>query len=430
MAGFKDRLVHAWNAFIFQEKHPEQLARPNDLGASYSYQPSRTRFRVSNDRSIIGSIYTRIGIDIAAVEIKHVRVDNTGRYTQDMNSNLNDCLTVEANVDQGASAFRQDIMMTLFETGTAAIVPVDTTQNPIDTGGYDVNSVRVGRVMQWYPHDVQVRLYNENKGIQQDIILPKSMVAIVENPLYNVMNEHNSTLQRLTRKLAILDTVDEHSANGQLDIIIQLPYVIKTEARREEAQKRLKEIEFQLSTSQHGIAYTDGTEKIVQLNRPAENNLLGQIQDLTARLYAQLGLSDEIMNGTANETTMINYYNRTIEPILRATAEAMKRTFLTKTARSQGQSIMYIRNPFSLVPVADLAELADKLTRNEILTSNEFRGILGYSPSSDPNANKLLNKNLPVAYQENPVNGVALSRPKLPSKSPVPQVPAIPSGTS
>jgi putative sterol carrier protein len=420
---FRDRLSHAWNAFIFQDKHPDEVVKATssgDFGGIYTSPPSRTRLRVSNERSIIGAIYTRLGIDVAAIPIKHVRVDSNGRYLSDMNTSLEDCLTVEANIDQGARAFRQDIAMTLFDQGVAAIVPVDTTLNPLTTGGYDVNSMRVGQVMQWKARSVCVRVYNDQKGIKQDIWLPKDMVAIVENPLYSVMNEYSSTLQRLIRKLNLLDAVDEQSASGNLDIIIQLPYVIKTEARRQEAEKRLKEIEYQLKGSQYGIAYTDGTEKITQLNRPAENNLMNQIQYLTTMLYGQLGITDAIMNGTADELSMLNYFNRTVEPILGAITEAIKRTFLTKTARSQGQSIMYLRDSFGLVPVADLAEIADKFRRNEILSANDMRAIIGMPPSSDPKANQLLNPNLPVDQTILPVNGATV---KPPPRTEIPQVP-------
>jgi hypothetical protein len=305
--------------------------------------------------------------------------------------------------------------MTLFDEGAVAILPVDTTLNPLTTGGYDINSMRVGKIVQWFPKHVRVRAYNDNTGMQQEIVVPKSMVAIIENPLYVVMNEPSSTLQRLLRKLALLDAVDEQSASGNLDIIVQLPYIIKTEARRLEAQKRLKEIEFQLKGSQYGIAYTDGTEKITQLNRPATNNLMDQINYLTTLLYSELGITDTVMNGTANEPTMINYYNRTIEPVLAAITQAMIRSFLTKTARTQGQSVIFIRDPFKLVPVADLAEIADKFTRNEILSSNDMRAIIGFQPSSDPKADKLLNKNIPAVSDELPPKGAPLVIPKLPS---------------
>jgi hypothetical protein len=367
-----------------------------------------------------------MAIDTAAVPIKHVRVDDNGQYQSTMASGLNDCLRVQANVDQSGRQFIQDAVQTLFDEGVIAILPVDTTINPISSGGYDINSMRVGRVMQWYPQHVRIRAYNEVLGVQQEVVMPKNMVAIVENPLYAVMNEPNSTLQRLLRKLGLLDAVDEQSASGNLDLIIQLPYIIKTEARREEAKKRLTEIEAQLKGSQYGIAYTDGTEKITQLNRPAENNLMAQIEYLTEMLYGQLGITDKVMNGTADEPTMINYYNRSIEPVLAALTDAMKRSFLTKTARTQGQSIVYIRNPFTLVPVKDLAEIADKMRRNEVLTGNDMRAIIGFPPISDPNADKLQNPNIPVAYSTPPANGVALSRPQLPPKSPDQLVPAIP----
>lgn len=401
--------MHAWNAFSNQEKHPETFTSMNNLGASYSFRPQQNRLRYVNERTIVAAIYTRIAIDAAGIPVKHVRLNANKQYQEDMLSGLNTCLTVEANIDQSGTQFRQDIMQTLFDVGVAAILPVDTTANPISTGGYDVNSLRVGRVITWYPRQVLVRAYNDAKGIQEDVLVPKSMVAIVENPLYSVMNEPNSTLQRLLRTLSLLDSVDQQSASGNLDIIIQLPYVIKTEARRAEAEKRLKEIEFQLKGSQYGIAYTDGTEKITQLNRPAENNLMDRITYLTGLLYSQLGLTDEIMNGTAPEAAMLGYYNRTIEPILTAVCEAMARTFLTKTAMTQGQSIIYMRNPFDLVPVSNLADIADKFRRNEVLSSNEMRGIIGFQPSSDPNANKLINPNLP---------------PPVPPPTPSPALPA------
>jgi hypothetical protein len=427
--------MHAWNAFVFTQQNSDAVAaqiNTQALGQASSYSPSRTRTRIPNERSIIGAIYTRLGIDVAAVDIRHVKLDDNGRYQSDIDSNLQNCLTVEANIDQGARQFRQDIAMTLFEWGVAAIVPVDTTLNPLDTGGYDVNTMRVGQVLQWYPQHVTVRLYNDRKGIREDVTLPKTMVAIVENPLYTVMNEPNSTLQRLVRKLVLLDDVDEQSASGKLDLIIQLPYVVKTETRREEAKKRMAEIEFQLKGSQYGIAYTDGTEKITQLNRPAENNLMAQIQYLVTLLYSQLGITEEVMNGTALPPAMINYYNRTIEPILGAITEAIKRTFLTRTARTQGQSVVAIRDPFKLVTVDQLAEIADKFTRNEIFSSNDVRAIVGFKPSDDPKADQLLNKNIPAAYGELPAQpappGTALTRPALPSKTGgLPTVKAIPS---
>jgi Phage portal protein len=428
-----DRLKHAWNAFKFQDAHPNMFEAPV-LGPMSTYRPERIRPRFTADRTIIAAIYTRIAADVAAVPIRHVRLDDNGQYQGDIVSGLNECLTVQANCDQAARHFRQDVVQSLFDEGVIAILPVDTTVNPISTGGYDIQTMRVGRIVQWYPRHVRVRAYDDNMGIQREVKLPKAMVAIVENPFYSVINEPSSTLQRLLRKLSLLDAVDEQSASGNLDLIIQLPYVIKTDARREHAAQRLKEIEFQLKDSQYGIAYTDGTEKITQLNRPAGNNLMDQVTFLTNMLYSQLGLTDTIMNGTADEDTMLGYYNRTIEPILAAITEAMVRTFLTKTARSQGQSIIYIRDPFKLVPVKDLAEIADKFTRNEVLSSNEMRSIIGFKPSTDPKANQLLNKNIPAAYGELPVqskNGeVALTKPQLPSKSPFPQITAIPQGVS
>lgn len=427
MARLRDRLSHAWNAFIFQEKHPNELPG-TDVGVSYTHNPTRPRYHFGNERTIVTSIYTRMAIDVAAVPLKHVRVDDNMQYQSTIDSGLNDCLTVQANIDQSGRQFVQDAAQTLFDEGVIAILPVDTTLNPLSTGGYDINSMRVGKIMQWFPQHVRVRAYNEQTGSQQEVVMPKSMVAIVENPLYAVMNEPNSTLQRLLRKLGLLDAVDEQSASGNLDLIIQLPYIIKTEARRAEAKKRLTEIESQLKGSQYGIAYTDGTEKITQLNRPAENNLMAQIQFLTEMLYGQLGITDAVMNGTADEPTMINYYNRSIEPVLAALADAMKRSFLTKTARTQGQSIVYIRNPFLLVPVKDLAEIADKMRRNEVLTGNDMRSVIGFPPAKDPNADKLQNPNIPAAYTEQPSNGVALSRPKLPPKTSDLQIPAIPSG--
>jgi Phage portal protein len=423
-------IKHQWNAFQYQEDNPTTQGLQANVGQSYMWRPDRHRFRVVNEKTIVTAIYNRMAIDAASIPIRHVRLDENNQYQEDIVSGLANCLTVEANIDQGATAFRQDIVMTLFDEGVAAIVPVDTTLNPLVTGGYDVITMRVGRVMQWYPKHVKVRLYNENKGIQEDVILPKDIVAIIENPLYAVMNEHSSTLQRLLRKLSLLDAVDEQSASGNLDLIIQLPYVVKNETRRAMAQERLKEIEFQLKGSQYGIAYTDGTEKITQLNRPATNNLMDQIKYLTELLYSQLGITEEVMNGTASEEAMLNYHNRSIAPILTAIVEAMTRIFLTKTARSQGQTILFIRDPFKLVPVKDLAEIADKFTRNEILSSNDMRSIIGFRPSKDPKADQLLNKNIPAAYGELPQNGVALKRPQLPPRSPFPEVPAITQGVS
>jgi len=363
----------------------------------YGGRPDRTRLFISNERSIISSIYTRLALDITAVDIRHVRLDEDNRYVEDIDSGLNNCLTLEANIDQAARAFRQDIVMTLFESGVAALVPVDTTIDPSISGSFDIKTLRVGTIVAWYPYHVRVEVYNEKRGIREQITLEKKFVAIVENPLYAVMNESNSTLQRLIRKLNMLDSVDEAASSGKLDLIIQLPYVIKSDARRQQAEQRRKEIEFQLKGSQYGIAYTDGTEKITQLNRPAENNLLKQIEYLTNLLYVQLGLTEEVMNGTADEKAMLNYRTRTIKPILDAITEAMKRTFLTKTARSQRQSIVYFTNPFELVPVEQIAEIADKFTRNEIMTANEIRSAIGMKPAKDPKADELRNSNMPEA---------------------------------
>lgn len=408
--GFKDRLAHAWNAFRFQDQNPQAIVNSQDLGPSYGYRPEKIRYRFAGEKTIIAAIYARMGIDTAAVPIRHVRLDDNKQYQEDISSFLNECLTIQPNIDQGARQFRQDVVQSLFDWGVLAILPVDTTLNPLLTGGFDVVSMRVGQITQWYPKHVMVRAYNENRGQQEDVLMPKSMVAIVENPLYAVMNEPSSTLQRLIRKLNLLDVVDEQSASGKLDIIVQLPYTIRTETRRQEADKRLREIEFQLKGSRYGVAYTDGTEKIVQLNRPAENNLMGQIEYLTKMLYSQLGITEAVMDGTADELTMINYYNRSIEPILAAITEAMARTFLTKTARTQGQSIVYIRDPFKLVPVKELAEIADKMTRNEILSSNDMRSIIGFRPSKDPKADKLMNKNIPAPQTVPPQKRIPVAR--------------------
>ncbi len=394
MGKISDRLKHAWNAF--QNMDAVRGDQFNYGSASYYARPDRVKLNFSSERSIISSIYTRISVDVASVDMRHVRLDDEGRYIEDIVSGLNNCLTVEANIDQAARAFRQDVVLTLLDKGVAAIVPVDTTINPQTSGAFDVQTMRVGEVVNWFPSHVRVSVYNEKKGYREDLTLEKRFVAIVENPLYAVMNEPNSTLQRLIRKLNLLDAVDEQSASGKLDLIIQLPYVIKSEAKRLQAEQRRKDIEFQLKGSQYGIAYTDGTEKITQLNRPAENNLLVQIEYLEAMLYGQLGLTKEIMNGTADEKAMLNYINRTVEPILAATVEAMRRTFLTKTARSQKQSVLFIQQPFKLVPVADLAEIVDKFTRNEVLSSNEVRQAIGMKPSKDPKADELRNSNMPL----------------------------------
>lgn len=392
MAAIGSRIKHAWNAFVSPGNYPDF----SNMGASYGYNPNRVRMRFSNERSIISSIYTRLSIDVSAPEIRHVRLDQDERYIDNIDSSLNNCLTVEANIDQAARAFRQDIAMTLFDRGVAALVPVDTTIDPSVSGSFDIQTLRVGEITAWFPKHVRVNLYNEAKGVREEITLEKKFVAIVENPLYSVMNETNSTLQRLIRKLNMLDAVDEQSSSGKLDMIIQLPYVIKSEARRTQAEQRRTDIEKQLKGSQYGIAYTDGTEKITQLNRPAENNLLNQIEYLTKMLYAQLGLTEEVMNGTADEAAMLNYRLRTIKPILDAVVEAMRRTFLTKTGRSQGQSVRYFLNQFELVPISQIADIADKLARNEIASSNELRQVLGWRPSTDPKADQLINSNMPA----------------------------------
>lgn len=392
---FGDKLKHAWNAFTNQEVRQRTAPYTEYYGASYGVRPDKVRLRVSNGKTIISSIYTRIAIDFSLVDIRHCRTDDQKRYLEDIDSGLNECLTVQANTDQAATQFRRDIAFTLFDRGVAAIVPVDTTLNPNLSGGFDIKTMRVGEVVTWYPRHVSVNLYNEKTGVREQITLPKSAVAIVENPLYSVMNEPNSTLQRLLAKLSLLDAVDEQSSSGKLDIIIQLPYTIKSEARRQQAEQRRKDIEFQLKGSQYGIAYSDATEKITQLNRPAENSLMTQIEYLTEMLYGQLGLTAEVMNGTADEATMLNYWARTIEPLLTETVEAMRRSFLTKTARSQNQWILFFRDPFKLVPMEKIAEIADKFTRNEILASNEIRQGIGFKPSQEPKADQLINSNMP-----------------------------------
>lgn len=400
---FISRLQHAWNAFRNRDPTGHQYG----YGPSYGSRPDRTRMRFGNERSIVSSIYTRIGIDVAAVSIQHIRLDENGRYAETINSNLNECLTVQANIDQSGRALIQDIVMSMFDEGVVAVVPVDTTLNPNESGSFDIQSLRVGKILEWYPRHVRVQLYNDREGRRDEVILEKRFVAIIENPLYAVMNEPNSTLKRLVHKLNLLDSIDEQSGSGKLDLIIQLPYVIKTPARREQAEQRRKDIEMQLAGSKYGIAYTDGSEKVTQLNRPAENNLMAQIEYLTSMLYSQLGITENVFNGTAEEAEMLNYYNRTVEPILAAITDAMNRTFLTKTARTQGQKIVYLREPFKLVPVNNLAEIVDKFTRNEILTSNEIRAMIGYKPVDDPKADELRNSNLSRPKEEDsniPVN--------------------------
>lgn len=394
---FGSRLKHAWNAFTGTDYTTYQ-----DVGPGYSSRPDRIRLTRGNERSIITSVYNRIALDVAALNVQHIRLDENGRFLSVIQDGLNTCLTVEANIDQTARAFIQDIVVSMLDEGCVAIVPVDTTYDPSVTGSYDIQTMRVGKILDWYPQHVRVRLYNERTGAKENILVPKSTVAIVENPLYAVVNEPNSTMQRLIRKLNLLDVIDEQSGSGKLDLIIQLPYVIKTETRRQQAENRRKDIEAQLSGTKYGIAYADGTERITQLNRSVNNNLMSQIEYLTSMLYSQLGITQSILDGTADEKTMLNYNNRTIEPIISAIVDEMKRKFLTKTARSQSQSISFFRDPFKLVPVNDIAEIADKFTRNEIMTSNEIRQVIGMKPSDDPRADELRNKNLSAPSESEP----------------------------
>ena len=387
---FGSRLKHAFNAFM--NKDPTQGYR--DLGASYSYRPDRVRFSRGNERSIVTSVYNRIALDVAAIDINHCRLDDNNRYVEPMDSGLNRCLNLEANIDQTGRSFIQDIVMSMLDEGCVAVIPVDTSLNPKNTSSYDILSMRTGKILEWYPNHVRVRVYNDRTGKKENILVPKSTVAIMENPLYAVINEPNSTMQRLIRKLSLLDVTDEQTASGKLDLIIQLPYTIKTQARRQQAEDRRKDIEMQLSGSKYGIAYTDGTERITQLNRSVENNLMKQIEYLTNMLFSQLGITQTILDGTADDKTMLNYYSRTIEPIVSCIVDEMKRKFLSKTARSQKQSIEFFRDPFKLVPVNDLAEIADKFTRNEIMSKNEFRQIIGRKPSDDPKADQLINSNI------------------------------------
>lgn len=387
--------MHAWNAFTNRDP-----TYPRTLGESYYHRPDRVQFTRGNERSIATAVYNRIAMDVAAVEIRHVKLDENRRYSSDIDSGLNKCLNLEANIDQTGRAFIQDVVMSMLDEGCVAIVPVDTSMDPTVSGSYSIDSMRTGKIVQWYPQHVKVRLYNDRTGKKQEVTLPKSTVAIIENPLYAVINEPNSTMQRLIRKLSLLDVTDEQTASGKLDLIIQLPYVIKTQSKRDEAERRRKEIERQLAGSKYGIAYADGTERITQLNRSVENNLMKQIEYLTEMLYSQLGITQTVMDGTADEKTMLNYNNRSIEPIVSAIVDELKRKFLTKTARSQGQSIMMFRDPFKLVPVDNIAEIADKFTRNEIMTSNEFRQIIGMKPSNDPKADQLVNANISQPKEE------------------------------
>lgn len=393
----RDRLQHAWNAFVYNDNN---YVDPQNLGGLSTFKPDRVHFSRGVERSIVTSVYNRLALDVSSIAIKHVRLDDNGRFKEEVDSGLQNCLNVEANIDQTGRAFLQDVVMSMLDEGCVAIVPVDTTIDPAKSGSYEINTMRTGKILEWYPAHVRVRVYNDKKGIHEELTLPKSSVAIIENPLYAVINEPNSTMQRLIRKLNLLDVVDEQTSSGKLDLIIQLPYVIKSEARRKQAEERRKDIEMQLSGSKYGIAYTDGTERITQLNRPAENNLMKQVEYLTSMLYGQLGLTQGIMDGSADDKTMLNYYNRTIEPILAAIVDEIKRKFLTKTARSQKQTVMYFRDPFKLTPVLDLAEIADKFTRNEIMTSNEIRQLVGMKPADDPSADELRNKNLNQSNEE------------------------------
>ena len=398
---FSDRLRHAWNAFV--NNRDPTLQNRWDYGPSYTYRPDRPRMiRNNSGQTIVASIYNRIALDVAGIDIVHAKLDENGRFLKAIDSGLNNCLTLEANIDQTGRAFIQDVVMSMLDEGCVAIVPVDTTMNPNITGSYDITSMRTGKILEWYKDRVKIRVYNDRKGEKEDIILPKRSVAIIENPLYAVINEHNSVLQRLVRKLALLDAVDEQVSSGKLDLIVQVPYSIKSDARREQANKRRSDIESQLAGSKYGIAYMDGTERVIQLNRPVENNLMKQIEYLTSMLYSQLGITQSILDGTADEKTMLNYQNRSVEPFVAAIVNEMKRKFLTKTARSQKQSIVCFRDPFKLVPISEIAEIADKFTRNEIASSNEIRQVIGWKPSDDPAADELRNKNLNRVDNERP----------------------------
>ena len=394
------RLMHAWNAFSNREAvygYPQY-----DFGMGYSVRPDRVRLTLGSERTIVSSIYNQIAIDVSAISVVHARMDQNGRFLESVSSGLNECLSISANVDQSGRNFLQEAVMSLFDEGAIAIVPVDTTINPQVSGGYDIRSLRTGKILDWFPDHIRVEVYNEKLGRKEEVTLPKSMVAIIENPLYLVMNEPNSTLKRLVNKINLLDSIDTQSGSGRLDLFIQLPYTIKSDARRAQAIQRTKDIELQLAGSKYGIAYVDGSEKITQLNRPAENNLLKQVEYLTGMLYNQLGLTESVFNGTADEKTMLNYYNRTVEPVLSAIVNEMRRKFLTKTARSLGQDIVFFRDTFRFVPGLELAEIADKFTRNEILSSNEVRAIIGYKPSNQPGADELRNKNLNQSEVEAP----------------------------
>ena len=418
------RLKKAWNAFT-NNRDPTHIPQYRDIGGGYVYRPDRVRFSRGNERTIATSVFNRIAMDVSAIKFKHCRMDKNGRYIEDIKSGLADCLSIEANIDQTGRSFIQDVVMSMFDEGAVAIVPVDTSFDPTKSTSYDILSMRTGKILEWYPAHVKVRVYNDRTGRKEDIILPKRSVAIIENPLYSVINEPNSTMQRLVRKLSILDAIDEQSGSGKLDLIIQLPYVIKTEARKEQAEKRRKDIEEQLK-GPYGIAYTDGTERITQLNRPIENNLMKQIEYLTNQLYSQIGMTASVLDGTADEKAMLNYNNRTIEPIASAIVGAMNRSFLSKTARTQGQTIMFFRDPFKLMTVREVAESVDSLGRNEIVTSNEFRQILGFKPSDDPKADELRNSNMPHPEEQMPMEEVPPEEALMeeaPVEEPVEEVP-------
>lgn len=421
-----DRIRNAWNAF-FNNKDPTFMYK--DRGASYFYRPDRPRYSRGTEKSIVNAIYNRIAIDAAAIKIQHVRLDDGDRYKETISSGLNNCLTMEANLDQTGRAFMQDVVMSMLDEGCIAVVPIDTSVNPNNSGSYDILTVRVGKIVEWKPAHVKVRAYNEQTGEKEEIYVAKKNCAIIENPLYAVMNEPNSTLQRLIRKLNLLDAIDEQSGSGKLDLLIQLPYVIKSDARREQAEHRRKAIEEQLTGSKYGIAYTDATEHVTQLNRPIENNMMKQIEYLTNMLYGQLGITPEVLNGTATSEVMLNYYNRTIEPIMSAIADEMTRKFLTKTARTQKQRVMFFNDPFKLAPVDELAKMADLFTRNAIMSSNEIRQIMGMAPSDDPMADELQNKNLyptesemPVDDSEMPPEGDAAEPPRVSMDTPLSEV--------
>lgn len=401
---FTDRLSHAWNAFLGRDPTKE-LTRVSDLGYSSYYQPDRPVLTRGNDRSIVNAIYTRIAIDVAQRSIVHAEVDENGRYVKEIDSYLNECLKLSANIDQTGRAFIEDAVITMLDSGVVVLTPIETTVNP-DLNAFDVKDIRVGRVQEWYPQHIRIKVYNEKTGQKEEIVVPKDTVAIIENPLYSIMNDYNSILQRLIRKLNLLDTIDEHSGSGKLDLIIQLPYIIRSDARRSQAEERRKDIEKQLTDTKYGIAYTDGTEKITQLNRPVENNIMKQVEYLTSMLYGQLGMPDTVFNGTADERTMLNYINRTIEPILSALTNEMTRKFLSSNARTRGQRIMFFEQPLGLMTATNLAQIADTLTRNEILSSNELRAQLGFKPVDDPRADELRNKNLNASGEQmaNPIS--------------------------